>query len=75
MNASDFGNFNAGYTGTHAGVNKSLQLVGAGGVEMLKHSDWLGMIKQSLSPSFRFGDQMRDAVFNMLGMSAADQEK
>jgi len=42
---------------------------------MYKNFDNRKMIKQSLSPSFPFGDQMKDAVFNMLGMSAADQEK
>lgn len=75
MNAADFGNFNAGYTGTYAGVDKSLQLIGAGGAEMFKHNDWLGMIKQSLSPSFPFGDQMKDAIFNLYGMKVADNEK
>lgn len=75
MNAADFGNFNAGYTGTHAGVNKALQMVGAGGVEMLKNKDWMGMIKQASMPTFPFGDQVRDAVFNMFGMKTAEDDE
>jgi RHS repeat-associated protein len=72
MNASDFGNFNAGYTGTVAGVPQNEQLVGAGFAEMLKNKDYKELIKQLVLPTPPYGDQLRDMFFNLLGMKYAE---
>ena len=78
MNAADFGNFNAGYTGTHAGISQVAQIVGAGVVEMKKNGGWLGMIggiiKQTVELNMMFGDNPRDFIFNTSGMQTADEE-
>jgi hypothetical protein len=78
MNAADFGNCNAGYTGTHAGISKMAQIVGAGIVEMQKNGGWLGMIggtfKQIVERNVMFGDNPTDFGFNATGMHTADVE-
>ena len=74
MNAADFGNYNAGYTGTHAGIPKGLQLIGAGVVEMLKNRDYKEMIIQSQQPRAPYGDRPMDYMMNNLWMGIAEQE-
>jgi hypothetical protein len=72
--ASDVGNYHAGFTGTITGVPMSLQIMGAGGVEMGK--DLLGgkigeAYDQWFTRPFTYGDEKDDAQYNKMGMADA----
>ena len=74
MNAADFGNYNAGYTGTYAGVPEMKQYWWAGMGEIAKQRSLVDMIIrydeiQNNRPPY--GDQMRDFLFNVQGMADA----
>ena len=74
--ASDFGNFKAGYTGTHTGIPTVLQWAGDGFFEKLKNisnGDWDNLTKNTMSAPF-FGDKLPDWLYNTLGMSKAKSE-
>jgi RHS repeat-associated protein len=72
--AAQFGNFNAGYTGTYAGVSARAQYIFAGLGEVAKHRSpedmsWrLMQIELGIAP---YGDEQNDYEWNTRGMRAA----
>ena len=75
MDAADFGNFNAGYTGTIVGISSYFQYLGAGFVENLKNNDWANILNPSSYIVAPFGDRERDFKMNQKGMKAAEKYK
>lgn len=74
MNAADFGNYNAGYTGTHAEIGPYLQKVGAGVVEILKNGEYLKLFNPLNYFVKPFGDNSNDYKWNTQGMKDARKE-
>jgi len=72
--AAAFGNFNAGYTGTYAGIPASTQYTWAGLGEVAKMrslDDMERRLKEIYNNVPPFGDQLRDYYWNTRGMAAA----
>ena len=74
MNAADFGNYHAGFTGTHAAIGSYLQYVGAGIVEILKNKEFYKLLKTSTYNMPPFGDRQEDFKWNSRGMRDARKE-
>ncbi len=69
MNAADFGNYNAGFTGTRAEIGSYIQYVGAGVVEIIKNGEWASLINPGTYILPPFGDRRRDYNWNKTGIS------
>jgi RHS repeat-associated protein len=74
MNAADFGNYNAGFTGAHAEIGSFFQYVGAGIIEMHKNGETLKMLNPLTYTSSPFGDKQRDYNWNKTGIRDAKNE-
>lgn len=74
MNAADFGNYNAGFTGTHAEIGSLLQYIGAGVVEMIKNGQYLKMVYPGTYLSPPFGDKQMDYNWNRTGIRDAKKD-
>ncbi len=73
MNAADFGNYHAGWTGTNAGINRYLQKVGAGAVEIWKAGSMLDLFNPYTYLKAPYGDSSTDYKWNRKGMKDAEQ--
>ncbi|OQP38770.1 hypothetical protein A4H97_18810 [Niastella yeongjuensis] len=71
MNAADFGNYNAGFTGRHAEIGSLIQYEGAGLVEMIKNGQYLKMLFPGTYLWPPFGDKERDYNWNRTGIRDA----
>jgi len=72
--AAQFGNFNAGYTGTYAGVPATRQYIYAGLGEIAKHrsdADRAGRLLEITLGIPPYGDEQNDYEWNTRGMRAA----
>jgi RHS repeat-associated protein len=74
MNAADFGNFNAGFTGAHAEIGSLIQYLGAGFIEMKKNGEYLKMTDPLTYLHPPFGDKARDYNWNRTGIRDAKHE-
>jgi RHS repeat-associated protein len=74
--AAAFGNYHAGYTGTHAGVSKRIQYMWAGLGEAAKGpiGRTLSRLSENLSGTSPYGDNFADFYWNSMGMNAANNE-
>jgi len=79
MNAADFGNLNAGFTGNMAGIPEIAQKLGAGVVEKLKNGgkdfvSYLDLTNPTIMLNAPYGDRSTDYKYNTAGMNKATQE-
>ncbi len=68
FNAADVGNYNAGFTGSHVGLAKIVQQIGAGVVEQSKQGNDFNIRNHLSAP---YGDRQRDYYWNTKGMNEA----
>jgi hypothetical protein len=76
--AAQFGNFNAGYTGTYAGVSSRNQYIFAGLGEIEKRRSAVDMTVRSLQIALwvaPYGDEEIDYKWNTRGMQAARRKE
>ena len=73
MTSADFGNYNAGYTGTHADIGTYMQKIGAGFAEILKNHTYYKFLSPFTYLSRPFGDARMDYKWNTQGMSDAQK--
>ena len=74
MNAADFGNYNAGFTGSHAEIGSLFQYIGAGAVESKKNHEYIKLLNPITYMYPPFGDKPRDYYWNRTGISDAKRE-
>lgn len=72
MNAADFGNYHAGFTGTRASIGEHLQKQGAGVVEILKNKTYSMFLNPKTYFTAPFGDNPNDYRWNTTGMKDAN---
>jgi len=71
MNAADFGNYHAGYTGSTAGISPMLQKIGAGYFEIKKNGNWWAHWNPATYLKPPYGDAPNDYKWNTQGMKDA----
>jgi Bacterial toxin 44 len=74
-NAADFGNYNAGYTGSIAGISREAQYKWAGLGEVAKFDNVIGRLSQIIKGTPPYGDRITDYLMNTAGMNQGTIER